>query len=120
MDGSLDALLGKGRHEIQISQLQENSSIRIANGSLTLKIPEKCPFGLRINALSIELPASMTGSNSRNDVKTSETAAGSLFEYKTDVEDVPVIHIVGNNTTVVVENQDWLASLGLKWQKQEE
>ena len=112
MDGSLDALLGNGRHEIQISQLQANSTIRIGNGSLTLKVPEKCPFGLRISALSIVLPASMTCNG--NHVK-SEGENSSCFEYQADAQDVPVIHIVGNKSCIVVENQDWFASLGLKF-----
>ncbi|KAI9555603.1 hypothetical protein GHT06_018118 [Daphnia sinensis] len=111
MDGSLDAQLGQGQHQIQISQLQENSSIRVIHGSLTLKVPVDCPFGIRVTAGSIVVtPEKMKGNVATND-------ECSLFEYQTDEEGQPIIEIEGKNSSVVIENQDWYTSLGLELQK---
>lgn len=112
MDGSLDAQLGQGQHQIQISQLQENSSIRIVHGSLTLKVPVDCPFGIRVTARSIVVTPEKMKMGS---VVTNGEC--SLFEYQTDDEGQPIIEIEGQNSSVVIENQDWYTSLGLKLQK---
>lgn len=105
MDGSLDAYLpGTGHHQIQISQLNENSSIRIGgHGShLVLKVPDPCTFGIRINAKSIAVPEKMT-----------EHQILTQFEYQTENSDCVVIEVNAENGRVVVEHQDWLASLGI-------
>ena len=112
MDGSLDAQLGQGQHQIQISQLQENSSIRIVNGSLTLKVPEDCSFGIRVTARSIAItPEKMR-------IGHLLTTDGScFFEYRTHDDSHSIIEVEGKNSHVVIENEDWFASLGLEWQK---
>ena len=106
MDGSLDAQLGQGRHQIQISQLQENSSIRVLHGSLTLKVPDGCPFGIRVTARSITVPEKMR-------IGSLVTADDSCsYEYRTEDADA-IIEIEGKTSEVAIENEDWFASLGL-------
>lgn len=112
MDGSLDAQLGQGQHQIQISQLQENSSIRVVHGSLTLKVPVDCPFGIRIIAQSITVSSEKM---KMGNIVTKDDC--SLFEYQTDAEGQPIIEIDGQNSSVVIENQDWYTSLGLSLPK---
>ena len=109
MDGSLDAQLGQGRHQIQISMLQENSSVRIVHGSLKLKVPEDCPFGIRVSARSIVTPEKMP--NGRL-VSTDES---SIFEYRSEegADARPIIEIEAKNGQVAIEYQDWFASLQL-------
>lgn len=107
MDGSLDAQLGQGRHQIQISQLQGNSSVRIVHGSLTLKVPEDCPFGIRVTARSIVTPEKMRTGRL---ITTDESCS---FDYRTDDPNNTVIEIEAKHSQVVIENEDWFASLQL-------
>ena len=105
MDGSLDAQLSQGRHQIQISQLQESSCVRIVDGSLTLKVPDDCPFGIRVTARSISVPEKMRAHCIH---KNDESG---IFVYRADAD--TVIEIQGKNSDVSIENQDWFASLQL-------
>lgn len=107
MDGSLEAQLGQGRHQIQISQLQENSSVRIVNGSLTLKVPEDCSFGIRVTARSIVTPEKMRIGHPV--VKSEESCS---FDYRTDDANV-TIEIEGKQSDVIIEHEDWFSSLKL-------
>jgi len=107
MDGSLDAILGNGNHQIQISQLHDSSSIKVDNGVLTLKIPEQCPFGIRIQAKSLTVPKMMESS-----MKKEENGYTDL-EY--NKEQSSVLDIDATNSHVEVQFEDWLASLGLNW-----
>jgi len=107
MDGSLDAVLGDGVHQIQISQLQGLSSIKLENGQLTLKIPEQCPFGIRIRAKSLTLPEVM------KEVATKHNDEYTVLEY--NQEQSSTIDINAENSQVVVQFEDWLASLGFNW-----
>ena len=107
MDGSLDARLGPGRHEIQISRLKDRSEIRVTDsGHVTLKIPDPCPFGLRIRAQSITLPTSLP-----------PTRKLDQHEEFTSGTDSPCIDVDAPNGTVIVEHEDWFASLGLAHSK---
>lgn len=107
MDGSLDAQLGQGQHQIQISQLQENSSVRIVNGSLALKVPENCSFGIRVTARSIVVPEKM-----RVGCPVVKSEGSCRFDYRTDDANV-LIEVEGNKSDVVIEHEDWLTSLKL-------
>ncbi len=116
MDGSLDAHLGIGRHHIQISQLSDGSSIRVVQGSLTLQVPDPCPFGIRIRAQTITLPDTMADSAASN----FQTHQHQLFEYNLKDENVTnppakLIEIEAEKGQVTVEYSSWISSLGLRW-----
>lgn len=120
MDGSLDAQLGIGRHHIQISQLSDSSSIRVVLGSLTLQVPNPCPFGIRIRAQTITLPDTMAKGAASN----FQTQQPQLFEYNLIDENVtkpvgPLIEIEAEKGQVTVEHSSWISSLGLHWNEYE-
>lgn len=115
MDGTLDAQLGKGRHQIQISQLSDNSVIKVVGGSLTLRVPEQCPFGIRIKALSIlSLPERMAALGVSSIDPHTESRH---FEYQTSRGTAVIDVEVSKDGQVMVEHQDWISSLGLGWKE---
>jgi len=106
MDGSLDAILGNGTHQIQISQLHDASSLKVKNGTLLLRIPEKCPFGIRIRAKSLTVPEVMK--------KLMKDENGCMnFEYMQEQQ--LILDIDATDSCVEVQFQDWLASLGFNF-----
>lgn len=111
MDGSLNAQLGKGHHQIQISRLDSDSMVQVVHGSLVLRIPEECTFGIRIHARSITLPERMAG------VMIDPHTQAQRFEYPPRSSTESIIEIDATNSQVVVEHQDWMSSLGLGWTK---
>lgn len=110
MDGSLHAQLGPGSHEIQISQLKENSYVQVVNGTLVLKVPDPCPFGIRVNAQSIHATEKMlqTAAGCRG----GDPEGSERFEYRTSTSD-PIIEIDARKSRVQIVNEDWFSSLKL-------
>ena len=116
MDGSLEAQLGKGHHQIQISQLSDNSVVKVVRGSLTLRIPDGCTFGIRARASSISLServAALAGVSSIDPQADSQH-----FEYQTSDGSAIIDIEADNGGQVTIELQDWISSLGLKWGEQ--
>lgn len=108
MDGSLHALLGSGSHEIQISQLKENSYVQVINGTLVLKVPNPCSFGIQITAQSIDVTERIleTGCLKQN------SEGFKCFEYRPS-ENALLIQIDAHKSKVHLLNEDWFSSLKL-------
>jgi len=107
MDGSLDATLGSGTHQIQISQLHESSSLKVENGVLILKIPEQCVFGIHIRAKSLAVPEVMK--------KFTKEGDNGCTDLEYNPEQSLMLDIDATNSHVEVQFADWLASLGFSW-----
>lgn len=106
MDGNLQAQLGKGRHEIQISRLKDLSTVKLNDGGcLKLKIPEPCPFSLRIRVPHIKIPESL---------ERCSTMDGETWRYGDYAESIEIV-CEDDRSEVIVEHQDWFASLGLSF-----
>ncbi len=113
VDGSTNIFVKKGDLDVHISQIKHESRIHVEEGNITLKMIDSHPIKITIDANQVipDTKFSKHGTiearkDSPNTVHYSAAIQPNVFS--------PTLTVVAENGNVVLESQDWAASLGIK------
>jgi len=113
IDGSTNVFVKKGDLDIHISQIKHESRILVEEGDITVKMIDTHPLKLTIDANHI-IPDTKFAKHgkleSRNNLPTTMHYSASIHPNVFS----PALTIIAENGNVILESQDWAASLGLK------
>lgn len=113
IDGSTNIFVKKGDLEIHVSQIKHESRILVEEGDITLKMIDTHPVKLSIDANQI-IPdtkfAKYGKLEQRKDTPNTMHYSASIHPNVFS----PSLTVIAENGNVILESQDWAASLGLK------
>ena len=112
IDGSTNIFVKKGDLEIHVSQIKHESRILVEEGDITLKMIDSHPVKLTIDANQIILDTNFSKHG-----KLEQKQSSSTMHYSASIHPnvfSPALTVIAENGNVVLESQDWAASLGLK------
>ena len=113
IDGSTNIFLKKGDLEIHVSQIKHESRILVEEGDISLKMIDTHPVKLTIDANQIILDTKF----SKHGKLEQKQGQSSTMHYSASIHPnvfSPALTVIAENGNVVLESQDWAASLGLK------
>lgn len=112
VDGSTNVFVKKGDVDMQISQVNQESRIHVEEGDISLKISDSFPLKISVNANEIVLDTKFSeyGTISRTQDDNYQHYFGGIQPEKFS----PRIEVIAENGRVVIETQDWAASLACK------
>lgn len=110
IDGATNVFVKKGEIECQVSQITHESRIHSEEGDIVLKIADSFPLKVSIDADEIipDLKFKAYGTIERKDHHAHYSATIKPDKFS------PSLHVIAENGRVIVESQDWAASLGFK------
>jgi len=113
IDGSTNVFVKKGDLEIHISKINHESRILVEEGDITVKMIDTHPLKLTVDANHI-IPdtkfAKLGKLENRKGLPTTMHYSASIHPNVFS----PALTIIAENGNVILESQDWAASLGLK------
>ena len=115
IDGSTNIFVKKGDLEIHVNQIKHESRIVVEEGDITLKMIDTHPVKLTIDANQI-IPDTKFAKHGKLE-KRKDSTATTTMHYSASIHPnvfSPPLTVIAENGNVVLESQDWAASLGLK------
>lgn len=123
IDGSTNIFVKKGDVDAQVSKISHESRIHVEEGDIHLRLNENFPLKISIEANDI-VPDAKFGAMGKVDKKRLDGGGSdqedNRVHYFAAIEPnkfSPTLVVVAENGTVVLDSQDWAASLGLKLAK---
>jgi len=112
LDGSTNVFVKLGDVDMQISKINHESRIHVEDGDISLKISDTFPLKISVNANEIVLDTKFSeyGTLSRTQDDNYQHYYGGIETEKFS----PIIEVIAENGRVVIETQDWAASLACK------
>lgn len=113
LDGSTNIFVKKGDVELHISKINQESRILVEDGDITVKMIDTHPVKITIDANQI-IPDVKFQSLGKLEQRLD---APNTMHYSASIQPnvfSPALTIIAENGDVVLESQDWAASLGLK------
>ncbi|XP_040579777.1 protein FAM185A [Lepeophtheirus salmonis] len=111
VDGSTNIFVKKGDIDCHISIVRHESRIHAEDGDIIVKVSDNFPLKISVNAVEVipDINFSVHG-------KITPKDDGYVNYYATIHPDKfsPTLEIIAENGRVLLESQDWAASLGLK------
>jgi len=114
IDGSTNIFVKKGDLEIHVSQIKHESRILVEEGDVILKMIDTHPVKLSIDANQIILDTKFS-KHGKLEQRQDESSKG--MHYSASIHPnvfSPALTVIAENGNVILESQDWAASLGLK------
>jgi len=114
IDGSTNIFVKQGDVDAQVSRVSHESRIHVEDGDVHLKLNENYPLKIDILANEVVPDAKFQG---LGQVEKSGNGEEQMAHYFAAIEPnkfSPTLVVVAENGTVVLDSQDWAASLGLK------
>eukprot|EP00093_Oithona_nana_P010922 10922.XXX_208276_209579_1 [CDS] Oithona nana genome sequencing. len=114
IDGSTNIFVKKGDLEIHVSQIKHESRILVEEGDVILKMIDTHPVKLSIDANQIILD---TKFSKYGKLEQRQDQSSTCMHYSASIHPnvfSPALTVIAENGNVIVESQDWAASLGLK------
>ncbi len=113
IDGSTNIFLKKGDLEIHISKIKHESRICVEEGDITIKMIDTHPVKLTIDANQIIPDTKFAKHGKLEQRKDSPNTMCYTASIHPNVFS-PSLTVIAENGNVILESQDWAASLGLK------
>eukprot|EP00088_Acartia_fossae_P063980 TRINITY_DN7845_c0_g2_i1.p1 TRINITY_DN7845_c0_g2~~TRINITY_DN7845_c0_g2_i1.p1 ORF type:complete len:396 (+),score=83.35 TRINITY_DN7845_c0_g2_i1:51-1238(+) len=113
VDGSTNVFVKDGDVDIQVSKVGHESRIHVEEGDITLKLTDTFPLKVCVTANEIILDTKFSQYGNIDDKKYDDGYKhyfGTIQPEKFS----PTLQVVAENGRVIVESQDWAASLGFK------
>jgi hypothetical protein len=113
VDGSTNVFVKEGDVDIQVSRVSHESRIHVEEGDITVKLADNFPLKVCVTANEIILDTKFSQYGNIDDKKYDDGYkhyAGTIQPEKFS----PTLQIIAENGRVMVESQDWAASLGFK------
>eukprot|EP00096_Caligus_rogercresseyi_P010476 TRINITY_DN3829_c0_g1_i1.p1 TRINITY_DN3829_c0_g1~~TRINITY_DN3829_c0_g1_i1.p1 ORF type:complete len:384 (+),score=121.47 TRINITY_DN3829_c0_g1_i1:276-1427(+) len=111
VDGSTNIFVKKGDIDCHMSIVRHESRIHAEDGDINVKVPDNYPLKISVNAVEVipDINFSVHG-------KVTPKDDGYVNYYATIHPNKfsPTLEIIAENGRVILESQDWAASLGLK------
>ena len=96
----------------QISRVRAESRIHVEDGDITVKITDNYPLKIDVEAVDIIPDVKF---KEKGEIKEKENGGSRTFSCSLQPDKFsPNIHVIAENGNVILESQDWAASLGLK------
>ena len=110
MDGSTNIFVKRGDIDCHISQIRHESRIHAEEGDIVLRLPDSAPLKIAIDANEIipDVKFKLHGKLSAKDNHVHYFATIQPDQFS------PTLVVIAENGRVILESQDWAASLGLK------
>jgi len=113
IDGSTNVFVKKGDLEIHISKISHESRILVEEGDINIKMIDTHPVKLSIDANEV-IPDTKFAQYGKLEQRKDITGT---MHYSASIQPnvfSPTLTVIAENGNVVLESQDWAASLGLK------
>jgi len=113
IDGSTNIFVKKGDVDAQVSKISHESRIHVEEGDIHLRLNENFPLKISIEANDI-IPDAKFGAMGKVDKRDNGTQHVHYFAAIEPNKFSPTLVVVAENGNVILDSQDWAASLGLK------
>jgi len=113
IDGSTNVFVKKGDLDIHISKIKHESRILVEEGDITIKMIDTQPLKLTIDANQI-IPDTKFAQHGKLEQRK---GGPTTMHYSASIHPnvfSPALTVIAENGKVILESQDWAASLGLK------
>lgn len=113
IDGSTNIFVKKGDLEVHISRVKHESRIHVEDGDIVLKMSESFPVKITIDANRV-IPDTKFAAHGKIETRPSGSPA---VHYSAAIQPnvfSPTLTVIAENGNVILESQDWAASLGFK------
>lgn len=111
VDGCTNVFVKKGDVDIQVSHAKHESRIHVEEGDIQLKVSDTHPVKVCVTANDIVLDANF---GKYGNIITKDDSYKYYFGTVQPDKFSPTIQVVAENGRVVIESQDWAASMGFK------
>lgn len=112
VDGSTNVFVKNGHLDIQVSKVKHESRLHVEEGDITLKMSDNFPLKVCVTASEIILDTKFSKYGSINPDK--EDNYKHYFGTIQPEKFSPTLQVLAEKGKVVLESQDWAASLGFK------
>jgi len=113
IDGSTNIFVKQGDVDAQVSKVSHESRIHVEEGDIRLRLNENYPLKIDIVANDVVPDAKFQGLG-KTEKDGGEPGRVHYFAAIEPNKFSPTLVVVAENGTVVLDSQDWAASLGLK------
>jgi len=113
IDGSTNVFVKNGDLEIHISKIKHESRILVEEGDITIKMIDTHPVKLTVDANHIIPDTKFAKHGKLEQRKDGPTTMHYSASIHPNVFS-PALTVIAENGNVILESQDWAASLGLK------
>ncbi|XP_023336502.1 uncharacterized protein LOC111707592 isoform X2 [Eurytemora carolleeae] len=111
IDGSTNVFVKKGDIDVQVSKVTHESRIHVENGDIVLKIADNFPLKVCVTAAEIILD---TKFRKYGEISSKDDDYKHYFGTIQPEKFSPTLQVISEQGQVIVESQDWAASLGFK------
>jgi len=113
VDGSTNVFVKEGDVDIQVSKVGHESRIHVEEGDITVKLTDTYPLKVCVTANEIILDTKFSQYGQIDEKKFDDGYKHYLGSIQPE-KFSPTLQIMAENGRVIVESQDWAASLGFK------
>jgi hypothetical protein len=107
LDGRLQAMIHEGSAEVQVSNLQGNSSVEVAKGNVKIQLGECDNYEMTVSADEVT-------TSSELQVERSTDKDKSIVCFKQGVDVSGKINVAVGAGSAQLEKSSWIASLNLR------
>jgi hypothetical protein len=111
VDGSTNVFVKKGDIDMQVSKVKHESRIHVEQGDIVLKIADTFPLKVCVTAAEIILD---TKFSKYGEITSKDDDYKHYFGTIQPEKFSPTLQVISEQGRVIVESQDWAASLGFK------